>query len=284
MYKKIAILAPGLLGASVAQAARRRGLAEQIRLWARRPETRVALQTRDWCDTVFSAPEEACAEAELVVVCAPVESIVPLVEKISGSLADGAIVTDVGSVKSRICRYSHEAVPTTASFVGSHPMAGSEKSGWQHADPDLFEGRPCFVTPLPDRTAPDAAEKVVRFWAALGAEVATVDPEAHDEIVANISHLPHVLASLLCSYLQLRKPAWKNYAGNGLKDTTRIASGSPDLWREILKQNQEEVLRAVRRFQDELQAFQAALANEDYFAVANFLERGKEFRDRLRPR
>lgn len=284
MYQQITILAPGLLGASVARATHRRKLAQKIHIWARRPETRIELQSQDWCDATFSTPEEACQNASLVVVCTPVEKIVPLVERIRDSLSPGTIVTDVGSVKSQICRFSHDLMPTGTCFVGSHPMAGSEKSGWQHADEDLFVGRPCFVTPLLEGTDSTAAEKVVAFWMALGAEVATANPEEHDEIVANISHLPHALASLLCSHLQLKNPQWGNFAGTGLKDTTRIASGNPALWREILKQNREEVLRAVRQFQDEIEAFQAALANEDFFAVTNVLERGKQFRDRLRPK
>lgn len=284
MHRQITILAPGLLGASVGMAAHQRNLSPRIAVWARRPETRIALEAEDWCHSVFPTPEEACRDSSLVVICAPVDKIIPLVRQIRDTLAPGTIVTDVGSVKSKICRFSHDLMPTGTFFVGSHPMAGSEKTGMENAVADLFERRPCFVTPLNERTDPAAAEKVAAFWIELGAEVATVNPETHDEIVANISHLPHVLASLLCSYLQVKDPRWRNYAGNGLKDATRIASGSPDLWREILEQNQEEVLRAVRQFQDELETFQAALANQDFFAVANFLERGKEYRDRLRPK
>lgn len=284
VHRQITILAPGLLGASVGLAAHQRGLASRVAVWARRPEARLALESQEWCQEVFSTPQEACRDASLVVICAPVGKIVPLAGQIREALAPGTIVTDVGSVKSQICRFSHDLMPTGSFFVGSHPMAGSEKTGMENADAALFESRPCFVTPLREGSNEEAVEKVVAFWMALGAQVSTVDPEHHDEIVANISHLPHLLASVLCGFLQLKDPRWRNFAGNGLKDTTRIASGSPDLWREILEQNQEEVLRAVRQFQDELQAFQAALANQDFFAVANYLERGKEYRDRLRPR
>lgn len=284
VHQQITILAPGLLGASVALAVHQRGLASRIAVWARRPETRLELETKDWCHAVFPTPEAACKEASLVIICAPVDKIIPLVRQIRPALAPGAIVTDVGSVKSKICRFSHDLMPTGSFFVGSHPMAGSEKTGMAHASPDLFEGRTCFVTPLLEGTDPEAVEKVVAFWTDLGAEVSSLTPDEHDEIVAHISHLPHVLASLLCSFLRLKKPQWRNYAGNGLRDTTRIASGSPELWREILEQNQDEVVRALRQFQDELQAFQAALTNGDFFEVANFLERGKEYRDRLRPK
>lgn len=284
VQQQITILAPGLLGASVALAARDREQAKRIHVWARRPETRLALKNESWCDAVFATPEEASQGSDLIVICTPVESIVPIVGQIAPNLKPGAIVTDVGSVKSQICRFSHDLMPEGTFFVGSHPMAGSEKSGHAHARADLFENRACFVTPLEEITDEDATEKVVGFWIGLGAEVTTVNPEKHDEIVAHISHLPHVLASLLCSHLHLKNPQWSNFAGNGLRDTTRIADGNPTLWREILKQNRDEVLRSVRQFQDELEEFHAALANEDFFTVANFLERGKEYRNRLRPR
>ena len=280
-HPRIAILAPGLLGASLAQAVRARRLCDSIALWARRPEIRLRLEEESWCDEVFSSPAAAVEGASLVVICAPVDCIVPLVREIAPSLAPRSLVTDVGSVKSEICRLSHDAVSPKAAFVGSHPMAGSEKSGMENARADLFVNRACFVTPLGD-TPVDAVEKVTAFWTALDCMVSTVNPELHDEIVANISHLPHVLASVLCSRLRSRDPAWRNFAGAGLRDSTRIASGDPRLWREILRQNQEEVLRAIRGFQDELEGFQAALANNDYFQVANFLEQGKEYRDRLR--
>lgn len=282
VFGQITILAPGLLGASVAMACHERRLAERIVVWARRPETRLELQEKPWCNAAPSTPEEAARDSALVVICAPVDQIVPLARQIRGSLTPEAVVTDVGSVKGQICRFAHDVMPTGPFFIGSHPMAGSEKTGMDHARADLFEGRPCFVTPLGD-SDPKSAETVAAFWRGLGAQVATVKPEEHDEIVAHISHLPHVLASTLCSFLQAKNARWRNFGGNGLRDTTRIAAGSPELWREILAQNQEEVLRAVRQFQNELEAFQAALANGDFFEVSNFLSRGKEFRDRLPP-
>jgi cyclohexadieny/prephenate dehydrogenase len=282
VFAQISIVAPGLLGASVAQAVHERKLAEKIVLWARRPEARLELEGQPWCTATRTTPEEACAEADLVVICAPVANIIPLVRQIHSHLKPSAIVTDVGSVKSQICRFGHDLMPTGPFFVGSHPMAGSEKTGMAHARADLFENRPCFVTPLPG-SREQATESVVRFWHAIGARVVTVEPEEHDEIVAHISHLPHLLASTLCSFLQLKNPGWRNFAGNGLRDTTRVASGSAGLWREILEENRDEVLRALRQFQTELEAVQAAIANGDFFEVENYLARGKDYRDRIPP-
>jgi prephenate dehydrogenase len=161
-------------------------------------------------------------------------------------------------------------------------MAGSEKTGWEHGTADLFQGRTCFVTPL-ESTDPHALEKVVAFWRALGGEPVTVSPDLHDEIVAHISHLPQVLASTLCAFLAKKNPGWRNHAGGGLRDTTRIAASDPQLWRTILEQNRDEVLRALKQFEDELHHFKTALANRDYAEVTSILERGREYRRQFRP-
>ncbi len=283
MPTQLTILAPGLLGGSVARAARARGVAQRIVLWTRRPESRFKLREQPWCDAVADQPEDAVRDANLVVIAAPVDRIVPLIEQIATQLPAGAIVTDVGSVKGEISRLGHTALGERAHFVGAHPMAGSEKTGWENASDNLFERRTCFVTPLEKKTDAAATEVVVRFWSDLGADVVTTSPDAHDEIVAHISHLPQVIASSLCAFLATKNPNWRNYSGGGLRDTTRIAASDPQIWRAILEQNRDEVLRALRKYQDELQAFHAALSNRDYLDVVTRLERGKAYRDQFRP-
>lgn len=281
MFTSLSVLASGLLGGSVAQAVRSRGLAQRVLVWSRRAETRAALREVEWCDEVCDTPKAAVTDCEFVVICAPVDRIVPLTDQVAGSLAAGAIVTDVGSVKSVICRHGTAALGDRARFVGSHPMAGSDRGGFAHADPDLFRGRPCFVTPLENSDA-EAVDRVIAFWRALDADVITENPERHDEIVAHISHLPHVVAAVLCNFLSQRDSRWRDFASTGLRDTTRVARGDPELWRGILEQNREEVLRALRGMQDELEAFQTALTNEDLFAIKRTLERGRDYRDGLR--
>ncbi len=282
MHPRLAILAPGLLGGSVAQAARHFGAASHVTLWARKPEARLALRDQPWCNAVADTPAAAARDADLVIICAPVDRIVPLAQEIAPALAPHAIVTDVGSVKGEICRHAATVLAGRATFVGSHPMAGSEKTGWEHARPDLFVRRVVFVTPLPETDAA-AAERVAAFWQALDAEVATVAPDAHDEIVAHISHLPQVLASTLCASLAKREHGWRNFSGGGLRDTTRIAGSDPKLWKTILEQNRDEVLRALRAYQDELHGMERALANRDWFEVQAILERGRAYRDQFRP-
>jgi prephenate dehydrogenase len=185
-------------------------------------------------------------------------------------------------VKGEIARLAGNALAGRAAFVGAHPMAGSEKTGWEHSTVGLFEHRTCFVTPRED-SKPAAVQTVVEFWHALGADVVTVGADAHDEIVAHISHLPQILASTLCSFLAQKNPAWRNHAGGGLRDTTRVAGSDPQLWRSILEQNRDEVLRALRQFEEELHGLQMALANRDYIEVVARLERGKAYRDQFRP-
>jgi len=282
MHEQLTILAPGLIGGSVARAVKNRGFARKIVLWSRRPETRLALAEQAWCSATFETPEEAVEGASLVVISSPVDAILPLLRDVAPFLKPGAIVCDVGSVKGDISRLGHEVLGDKVHFVGAHPMAGSEKTGWENGNADLFEGRTCFVTPVAG-TDPAAAAKVVRFWRDLGAEVVTVEPDRHDEIVAHISHLPQVLASSLCSFLADCDPSWRNYAAGGLRDTTRIAGSNPKIWMSILEENRDEVLRALRGFQDELQGLQAALANRDFAEVSTRLERGRAYRDRFRP-
>ena len=280
MFSTIAILGPGLLGASAGIAAHEAGLAKRIVAWARKPETRLQCESAEWCDAVYKEAEDAAAEADLVIICTPVHTILPVFESIASKLQPGTIVTDVGSTKSLIVRLSRAHVLRGTHFIGSHPMAGSEKQGFSAGRSDLFQNRACFVTPLPD-TSTEPLEKLVRFWSQLGMHVQSVSPEDHDEIVANISHLPHILASALCSYLDTQPHQWRDYAGGGLRDTTRIAAGDPGLWKDIIEQNSDEILRALRAFQEELQSVSAAISNKQTATLVNILQRGQSYRARL---
>ncbi len=278
----LVILAPGLLGGSVAKAAHARGLARRITVWARRPEVRLKLADQPWCTTVAETPETAVHDASLVVLAAPVEKIIGLARQIAPHLPAGAIVTDVGSVKGELCRSCHAVMLADRHFVGAHPMAGGEKNGWENATENLFDRRICFVTPL-ETTNATAIETVAHFWHDLGGEVTTVTPDQHDEIVAHISHLPQALATTLADVLATKSPGWRNLAGGGLRDTTRIAASDATMWIEIFQQNRDEVLRALSQFQHELQGFQSALSNRDWPEVRARLERGKTWRDGFRP-
>jgi len=281
MFQQITILGPGLLGASLAMAVKERGLAARVVTWSRRPESRAKCLNQSWCDAVFDSLEKAVVGSDLVVICTPVQTIVPLLVQIRPALDAEALITDVGSTKSLICREARTALEGhSATFLGAHPMAGSEQAGMEHAQSDLFENAACILTPLDDASA-EAIAKLSAFWDALGMTVSTVSPEKHDEIVAHVSHLPHLLASTLCGYLAAQDDTWRTLAGGGLRDTTRIASGDPQLWKQILEQNSDEVVRAIEGFEQQLHHLKTALLNQDSLGVIAQLERGKTYRDQL---
>lgn len=256
---------------------KKRGLCQRVHSWSRRSETRAQAMQADWCDAVFDQASAACEGSDLVVVCTPVETIVPLIKQVVPSIRPDALVTDVGSTKNLISR---EAQGIAVNFIGSHPMAGSELKGMGHASHNLFDGAACFVTPL-DGDRDSEIVRLQNLWKAIGMRVVTTTPEKHDEIVAHISHLPHLLASCLCGYLGGMDADWKSLAGGGLRDTTRIAAGDPTLWKQILEQNREEVLRAVDGFESELQALKGALLDKKTPELIARLERGKQFRNSL---
>ena len=281
MFQQITILGPGLLGASIAMAAQERGLAKRVVAWSRRPESRAKCRQQDWCDAVLETPEEAVTGSDLVILCTPVQTIVPLIKQIRAALSATAIVSDVGSTKRVICRDAQSTLHgLSATFLGAHPMAGSELTGMEHAQANLFEHSACILTPVND-TPTKVITQVSAFWEALGMIVSSASPERHDEIVAHVSHLPHLLASTLCAYLARQDQNWGKLSGGGLRDTTRVASGDPQLWKQILEQNSNEVLSAIDGFEQALHQLKAALLNQDSAGVIKHLEQGKAYRDQL---
>ena len=275
----LAILAPGLLGASVARAARARGLARSITVWARRAEVRDALRQQPWVDHIADTPEATVSRASLVVLAAPVDKIIDLDRQIAPALAAGAIVTDVGSVKGPICHAASSVTrPAGAVFIGSHPMAGGAQTGWEHGTASLFEGRVTFVTPSAT-TPPAALSTLESFWRGLGSTVVTRTPEEHDTIVAHISHLPQALATTLGCALAARDGDWRALAGNGLRDTTRIAASDATMWIEIFQHNRPAVLAALAAYESELARFRQALESSDWAAIRTQLSTGKTWRD-----
>ena len=280
MYKQITILGPGLLGASLAMAIKDRMPMSDVVIWSRRPETRAESLQRWWCDAVFDTPEDAVIGSDLVVICTPVDTIVSMLERINKNLGATTIVTDVGSTKNQICQAASRILVKGASFVGSHPMAGSELKGMDNAKADLFENAACIITPSNSDTS-EARINLRAFWQDIGMEVTEIAPNEHDEIVAHISHLPHLLASTLCSYLANQPVALGELSGNGLRDTTRVAAGDPHLWQQILQQNSEAILRAVEGYEVALQAFKEALKQSDSDRTKRLLQLGKQYRDGL---
>lgn len=278
MFERVTILSPGLLGASLAMAIREKKLANSIHIWAHRETTRQKCRDKPWQDNVCETFEQAVKDADLVIICSPVEHIVGLTGDISPYLKKGALVTDVGSTKEEICHPCHTALSSDAYFVGAHPMAGSEKSGLEYADSMLFEGKPCFITPLPE-SVPHAVAAIQKFWQALGMHTHSVSPDVHDAIVASISHLPYLVAACLCKHVGAHHVDSLQYASSGFRDTTRVAGSNPFLWREIVEKNRKAILKDIISFEKELRELKAILQKEDKPALLQFLKKAKNCRD-----
>ena len=254
MIERLAIVGVGLLGGSVAKAARAGELAREI-VGIGRDRARLEAARRDGAlDRVTTDLHEGVRAADFVLLAAPVLAIEDLLPRVWPAAPDGATVTDVGSTKCAIVRRAERLAATRPlAFVGSHPMAGSEQSGYGVARADLFRGATVILTPT-DRTEPRTVKAVAGFWESLGARVSTLDPETHDRVVAAISHLPHLIAYALADGVARFQPEALEFAARGFKDTTRIAASDPDVWTEIFLANRE-ALRA------NLEAFRLALTD-----------------------
>jgi prephenate dehydrogenase len=277
MGGRVVILGPGLLGGSLALA-----LAQQRPVvWGRR---RAPLDFLAQASSQISVePEMATAvkDAELVILATPIGVMPQLLDELVRlqTLAPGAIITDVGSVKRPIVQQATEILKGTGyRFVGSHPMAGSEAAGVEAARADLFENAMCLLTPNSD-TSSDALSQTEAFWKALGCRIHIVCPTEHDQIVAHISHMPHALASIIVDTALGKKPAWAEFAGGGLRDTTRVASGDPGMWAEILLENRDSVVDALRQAETRLQDLLKFLDSREIEPIRRFLLEAKELRD-----
>jgi len=277
----IAVFGPGLLGGSVALAVKEKLPQATVRLWARREEACAHL-----LDLGFDATTRlgaALQGADLIVLATPIGIMPELAASLvkSGHLQPGAVITDVGSVKGPVVA---ELTPVFAKagavFVGSHPMAGSEKTGIEHARALLFNGARCIVTPRED-TPPDAVRLVQDFWQRLGCHTAILAPEVHDSVVARISHLPHAAAAAIVLAALGKDISPLTFSGGGFRDTTRVAAGAPEMWAEILLENRAEVSASLEDLRQQLVEMLEFLRNGDQEKLAACLKQAKELRDQL---
>lgn len=280
-FPQVAIIGVGLLGGSVGLALQRAGLARRVIGFGRR-EGSLAQALERKCITDYTTHlDEAVHDAGLVIVATPVEQTADFVAAAAKGCGPGTLITDVGSTKESICRSADAALAggagTWASFVGSHPLAGSEKTGPIFAKANLFDDRMVVVTPT-ENSRPDAVEQIDTLWQKLGAKTCRMHPAEHDAAVAITSHLPHLVASLVAAITP--EELLKLTAG-GWQDTTRVASGDVELWRQILLDNRPHVLLAVEKFATVLASFREALEQADGAAIAQLLEAGKRTRDAL---
>lgn len=276
------LIGVGLLGGSLGLAARRRLLADTVTGYVRREASVRECERAGAVDHATLDLHAAVSGAALVVLCTPIAQMRPLVERMLPALKRGTLITDVGSVKASVAR---ELEPLCARagcvFVGSHPMAGSEKAGVSAARADLFHDAVCVVTPTP-RTPKAALRRIEHLWKILGARLLRLDPETHDELVSRSSHLPHMVAAGLANYVLAPKhpKAQALLCANGFRDTTRIASGSPEMWRDIAVGNHRHLSRALGVFIKDLTRLREAVSRGDTRRLQQFLAQAKARREK----
>lgn len=242
------IVGLGLLGGSAAMAARSANCVRRVLALSRAGSPHSEALNAGLIDGYSEDLSSLVAEANFILLCQPVDAIARILPAVMASARPGTVITDVGSTKGTLVQVA-EGIPGQAAFVGSHPMAGSHLTGWKNGRPDLFSGATTYVT-LTDRTNLEAAGRVARFWRQLGSRVVLTDPARHDSLVALLSQVPHMASAAIVRHLEEsgEDPAlMKLLAGNGLRDTTRIAAGSPLVWREICQHNPQEIASQLRQ-------------------------------------
>jgi prephenate dehydrogenase len=280
-WQKVTIIGVGLLGGSIGLALKQRKLADRVVGYVRRASSVAACERTDAVDKAETDLLRAVDGAELIVLCTPIAQMAVLTNEFLAALKRGAIVTDVGSVKGNVVAALEPLVAGIgAHFIGSHPMAGAEKTGVLNARGDLFEKAVCVITPT-STSRPELVARLEEFWAALGGTPLRLPAELHDDLVSRSSHLPHVVASELANYVlsPVHPKEQAMLCANGFQDTTRIASGSPEMWRDICLANRKNLARVLGVFIEDLQEFQRALDSQDVKSIEEFFTKAKERRD-----
>lgn len=281
----IAIVGVGLIGGSLGLAWRAAKAARVIGI-VRRPESVDEVVAVGACDEATLDLAAGVQRADVVVVCTPVTSIVPTVEKLLPYLRKGTIVTDAGSTKREICEQLWRALPPGVHFIGGHPMAGSERDGVAAADPYLFENAAYVLTPpAPPTAETDAALHTLKSLVELtGAHTMVMDAKRHDLIVAAVSHVPHLTAAALvhaASQVNSQIPDTLNLAAGGFRDTTRIASGSAPLWRDICHTNSAAITQVLDLLIEDLRSVRSQLVHGDMAGLENFLAKARHVRSQV---
>lgn len=276
LFNQVTIVGLGLIGGSAGMAAKRRRLARTVVGLSRSMATVRRARARGAIDWGTTDPARAVRDADLVVLATPVDTLVPQALRLARLMRPGAVLTDVGSTKAAVVEALDRRLPSRVRFVGSHPVAGSEQRGLEAAEPRLFDGSLCVVTPTA-RTNRRALAAVSRFWTGLGMRVVTMSPARHDRCLAGGSHLPHLIAWALAGSVTPGLPR----APRSFLDMTRLADSAPELWDDIFLSNRAPLLRALAAFAKELERLRRAIARGDRASLRRRLARAKARRDAL---
>ena len=283
-FNKVTIIGVGLIGGSLAQVLKAKGLAKEIHGSGRGRETLEKALRLGVIDHMGQGPAHAVEHADLVVLAAPVGTFASIVREIAPHLKKGSILTDVGSVKGPLVRTIEDMLPAGVHYVPAHPIAGREKHGVEAASEELFRGARCILTPT-ERTDTIALERIRAVWQAAGMDVITMDPDRHDHIFAAVSHLPHAAAYAMVSTVAEFSEGSANYisfSGGGFRDFTRIAASSPEMWRDVCLLNGKNIVEMIEHYQFSLNRIKKAVKHNDarrleqLFRQASDIRRGME--------
>jgi cyclohexadieny/prephenate dehydrogenase len=280
-FERLALIGSGLIGSSIAHAARACGAARRIVATARSAATRARVSELGFADDVADSNAEAVRGADLVIVCVPVGSSGAVAEEIAPHLLPGAIVSDVGSVKSFVIAAMAPHLPGHIHFVPAHPVAGTENSGPESGFAELFVNRWCILTPPPETDA-TAVDRLARFWGALGANVEVMSAEHHDLVLAITSHVPHLIAYTIVGTADDLETVTRSevikFSAGGFRDFTRIAASDPIMWRDIFLSNREAVLEMLGRFNEDLSTLSRAIRWADGETLSELFKRTRAIR------
>lgn len=281
LFNRLALIGTGLIGSSIARAARTQGAVREIVATARSTVTRNRVKELQIADKVVETNADAAEGADLVIVCIPVGACGPVAEEIAPHLAPGAIVSDVGSVKGSVLRDMSAHLPKTVHFIPAHPVAGTENSGPDAGFAELFVNRWCILTPPPDADKA-AVENLAAFWRSLGANVETMSAEHHDLVLAVTSHLPHLIAYTIVGTADelaaVTRSEVLKFSAGGFRDFTRIAASDPTMWRDVFLANKDAVLEMLGRFNEDVSALTRAIRSGDGNTLFDHFSRTREIR------
>jgi prephenate dehydrogenase len=278
-FQRVAIIGVGLLGGSLGLALKQHGLAAHVVGIGRRQASLNMAKDVGAIDETFLDVRQGAAGADLIAICTPAQDVIHQLDTLRDAVDPETIVTDVASTKASICAHATATWPQPLRFIGSHPMAGSEKFGPAHARADLYEGSVCLVE-TNELADPVSRDQIVALWEGVGARVVNVSPEEHDAILARTSHLPHVAAAAV-ALAAIRCAPDSAMVGPGFRDTTRVADGRAELWRDICLTNRDALLEGLEDLQQTLHDFQSALEHSDSATLEQLFQDGREARRKV---
>lgn len=280
-FNKATIIGVGLIGGSFALALRGKGLSMNIHGFGRNEDNLRKAKEIGIVDEYSTDLRYACMDSDLVVLATPVGRFMEIAGLLKGVIAGNAVVTDVGSVKGRLVYDLEALMPENTFYVGSHPIAGSDRSGIEDSRHDLFKNALCIVTPT-ENSDTGAVKKIVSIWNAFGARVEMMDPLKHDRIYAAVSHLPHIIAYASVNTINAVDEEYIKYAGQGFRDMTRIAMSSPELWRDISLHNKDNLMDMINTFRDNLDRIFCFLREGNGAGIEEEFLRAQQLRMRLK--